>query len=273
MQRAGKDSVSRAHDRWAAYVARYHAGNPGITETAFEHARDGALGTPHDWLAAALPGPVGAVLDLACGSAPMFDRLQHDSYLGLDLSTAELALARARGRGPVGLADARWLPLPDSCVDTVVCSMGLMLVQPVDDAVREVARVLRPGGRFALLLPALGPIAPRDVRPTAALAAALRGPGSMPQRLGGRRLKAALGHAGLTVQAMHRHRFPFPLTSPDDVRLAVSALYTPGRTARQLRKAEERLARYVTDRAELGLPLLRLVAERADRARVVTMRP
>ncbi len=254
--------TSRADDRWAAYIAEYHAGNPGITETAFEHARDAALGTPHDWLAAVLPGRVGAVLDVACGSAPMFDRLEHDSYLGVDLSSAELDLARARGRGPVVMVDARRLPLPDASVDTVVCSMGLMLVQPVEDAVQEIARVLRPGGRFALLLPSLGPVALRDLRPIAALTAALRGPGAMPQRLGARRIRTVLAAAGLAVQAQQRHRFAFALRGPDDVRLAVSALYTPGRSARRLRRAEDRLSRYAGVDGEIGLPLLRVLAVR-----------
>lgn len=251
---------------WADYVARYHAGNPGITEAAFEHARDPVLGTPHDWLATAIRGPAGAVLDVACGSAPMFDRLKFDSYLGLDLSAAELDLASSRGRGPVRLADARAVPLPDAGIDTVVCSMGLMLVQPMPDAVREIARVLRPGGRLALLLPALGPVSLRDLRPVLALTAALRGPGSMPQHLGGRRTCLLLAASGLAVQSLQRHRFAFPLRHPQDARLAVSALYTPGRSAAQLRRAQNRLSRYLAADGEIGLPLMRVVAERLGAA-------
>jgi len=255
------------HD-WAAYVAAYHTDHPGITETVFDRARDAELGSPHDWLASGVPGPSGAVLDVACGSAPMHDRLQLDSYLGVDLSTAELALARSRGRGPVGVADARSLPIAAGTVDTVVCSMGLMLVRPVEPAVHEMARVLRPGGRLALLLPGLRPTALRDLRPVLALAVALHGPGSMPQHLGPQRVRRLLLASGFEVDTVTRHRFGFPLRGIADVRLAVSALYTPGRDADQLRAAERRLARYAGPGVEIGVPLVRVVAHRPGAARL-----
>jgi SAM-dependent methyltransferase len=249
-------------DAWAQYVSTYHAGHAGITETAFEHARDVVLGTPHDWLAAAVPGPAGDVLDVACGSAAMHGRLTFDSYLGVDLSGSELDLARSRGRGPLVVADARRLPISTSTVDTVVCSMGLMLVQPVKAAVDEMARVLRPTGRIALLLPARRPLGRRDIRPVLTLATALRGPGEMPQRLGPRRICGILESAGFIPELVQRHRFAFRLNGMADVRLAVSSLYTPGRSPERLQRAQDRLSTLVAPHAEIGLPLLRVVARR-----------
>jgi SAM-dependent methyltransferase len=247
---------------WASYVARYHADRPAITETALDHARDADAGTAHDWLAAGLPGRHGDVVDVACGSAPMHPRLRSDSYLGVDLSQAELDVARRRGRGPLAVADARCLPLPAAVADTVVCALGLMLVDPVEAAVAEFARVLRPGGRAALLLPATWPVQARDVRPVAVLATTLRGPGSMPQRLRPGRARRLLEGTGFVVESLQRKRFGFPLRTADDARLAVAALYTPGRDAGRLDRAARRLTDLTGPRAQVGLPLLRVVARR-----------
>jgi ubiquinone/menaquinone biosynthesis C-methylase UbiE len=43
---------------------------------------------------------------------------------------------------------AEGLDLPDDCIDVVVCSLVLCTVEDPDLALREVRRVLRPGGRF-----------------------------------------------------------------------------------------------------------------------------
>ena len=249
-------------DRWVQYVAQYHAMRPGITETALDHARDGQVGTAHDWLVSGLPGVHGDVVDVACGSAPLRPRLAADSYLGVDLSEAELGAARARGRGPVVRGDARHLPLPDECVDTAVCAMGLMLVDPARDAVVELARVLRPGGRLGLLLPATWPVHPGDVVPVAVLALALRGPGSMPQRFGPGRIRRLLTGAGLVADSVRRKRFGYPLRDAADARLAVEALYTPGRDPDLLERAARRLGRLAGPGREVGLPLMRVVAHR-----------
>ena len=48
-----------------------------------------------------------------------------------------------------GVAEA--LPLPDASVDAVVCTLVLCSVEDVAGAVREAARVLRPGGRFLFI--------------------------------------------------------------------------------------------------------------------------
>lgn len=255
--------LARGQEEWARYLASYHAAHPAITEQAFDHATDPSLGSPHDWLVAALPPRPGAVLDIACGSAPLQPRLREaTSYLGVDLSAAELAEAGRRARGPVTLGDARELPVPDASVDTVVSAMGLMLVQPVAAAVQEIARVLRPGGTAAFLLPAAGPLRPGDVQPLLSLVRHLGGPGSMPQRVTRRTLAPVLEAAGLTVVRAARHRFSFPLVAREDARLAVRALYTPSRTPAQLAAAEDALARLAGPGRHLPLPLLLVVARK-----------
>ena len=49
-----------------------------------------------------------------------------------------------------GVVDAAAIDLPDASVDGILCRWGLMLVPQVATAFREVARVLRPGGRAAV---------------------------------------------------------------------------------------------------------------------------
>jgi len=245
---------------WADYLARFHASHAGVTERAFQHASHGVHGSPYDWLVQALPEPSGRVLDAACGNAAVQPRLPPGTdYLGVDISPAELAAAGHLGRGPVVRGDLRGLPLPDASFDAVVSSMGLMLVDPVETAFGELARVLRPGGVLVLLLPATSPIRPSDLRPLLRLAGTLRGPGSMPQLITGRRAGRLVQESGLRLAENRSARFSFRLDSPSATHLAVHALYTPGRTREQLARAERALAR-LGPQAELPVPLRRVVA-------------
>ncbi len=245
---------------WQRYLADYHGANAGITEAALEHARHDRHGTAYDWLAAAVPRPAGDVVDLACGSCPTQPRLDYRSYLGIDSSPAEVAAAGAAGRGPVRVGDVTDLQLPDATADTVIISMALMLL-PLQETLAEVARVLRPGGTLAAIVPATWPLRPPDLVPLGVLVVCLGGPGSMPHQLGSRRLGRATAAAGLSVRSLARERFPFPLATPADADLAVRALYTPGRSDRQRRRAAAALVRLPSS-MQLPVPLLRLVAVR-----------
>lgn len=254
--------MTASRTAWPEYLTAYHSRRPGITEAAFERARDSHHGTAHDWLLAPLAGP-GDVLDVACGNGALQPRLRDaTSYLGVDLSEAELTAARDLGRGPVTRGDARALPAPDASFDTVVSSMGLMLVRPLHEAIDEMARVLCLGGTAAFLLPARMRPLLADLRPLAALTLHLRGPGSMPQRVGRRRLTALLERAGMVTDDVATHRFGFPLETADDARLAVESLYTPGRAPSQLAAAEAALSGLARPGRQLPLPLLRFVARK-----------
>ena len=70
---------------------------------------------------------------------------------GVDVAGAMLALAR---RGHPGLdlrtGDAEALPLPDASFDVVVANFALLHLGRPEEAAREFARVLVPGGRVAL---------------------------------------------------------------------------------------------------------------------------
>jgi ubiquinone/menaquinone biosynthesis C-methylase UbiE len=75
---------------------------------------------------------------------------------GIDYSPAMLERARRRAAGlgivaDLRVGDAQALELPDSAFDTVVCTLALCSIPDPRAAVREMKRVLRPGGRVLLL--------------------------------------------------------------------------------------------------------------------------
>ncbi len=96
------------------------------------------------------------VLDLACGNGYLTRRVARRGArraVGVDVSAPSIELARGRERRrPSGatfrVAEAGRLPFPPSAFDLVVANMALMDLADARGAVREVARVLRPGGRF-----------------------------------------------------------------------------------------------------------------------------
>lgn len=93
------------------------------------------------------------VLDLCCGQGNVSEALAtagHD-VVGADFSPAMLALARARAPGIEFVeADAQDLPFEDSSFDAVVSNLGIVHIPDQPRALREVRRVLRPGGHFAM---------------------------------------------------------------------------------------------------------------------------
>ncbi|MEO6029624.1 MAG: ubiquinone/menaquinone biosynthesis methyltransferase [Candidatus Binatia bacterium] len=99
-------------------------------------------------------GPGARVLDLACGSGDLTAaaRAAGARVVGLDVSAGMLEAARARQLGDVLVrGDALALPLADGSMDAVVSGFALRNFVDLAAAFAEVARVLRPGGRLALL--------------------------------------------------------------------------------------------------------------------------
>ena len=97
--------------------------------------------------------PPGEVLDAACGTgryAVMLAARGHE-VVGVDQSDAMLDIARAKlPSADFREGDLTALPLPDRSVDAVVCALSLVHVSDVACALREFARVLRPGGRLVI---------------------------------------------------------------------------------------------------------------------------
>ena len=110
---------------------------------------------------AALVGATGTLLEIGCGAGRnlrAFRRYRPDLVLhGVDLSQIALDEARrAGGRITYTRGDALHLPYPDRSFDIVVLFDLLEHVPDVGQAVAEIARVLKPGGRFHGFVPCEG---------------------------------------------------------------------------------------------------------------------
>ena len=100
----------------------------------------------------ALGLPAGArVVDLACGTGDLCRELAGRGLrpIGVDLSYGMLAAARTGA--PLAQADALRLPLPDGALDGATCGFALRNLASLPPFFAELARVVRPGGRIALL--------------------------------------------------------------------------------------------------------------------------
>jgi SAM-dependent methyltransferase len=114
-----------------------------------------------NWLVDAVAVQPGeTVLELAAGAGDVgfaiIERLRQEIRLiSSDVSTAVVDVARrtAAERGlsriEFQVLDAQDLNMPSSSVDAVICRWGFMLMEGPAAALRETARVLRPGGRLA----------------------------------------------------------------------------------------------------------------------------
>jgi ubiquinone/menaquinone biosynthesis C-methylase UbiE len=107
-------------------------------------------------MASELPPGCRRVLDLGCGPGNSATHLRDAVPAVLAVDYAPAMLRRARRRDPRLLlvrGDARGLPLRDASVDAVTYHSVLYLLPDRAAALRETARVLRPGGRAVLLEP------------------------------------------------------------------------------------------------------------------------
>lgn len=99
--------------------------------------------------------PNARVLDAGCGSGRnMVELARLGEVTGVELSPASVAVARERGVGEVLEGTVEDLPFPDDSFDFAVC---LDVIEHLDEdrpTLRELRRVVRPGGWLLVTVPA-----------------------------------------------------------------------------------------------------------------------
>ena len=119
---------------------------------------EGSIAVMHDDLVRRLdPKPGEDWLDVGCGAGAVSMRAARAGakVTGVDISEGMIDTARRRA-GEEGLdiayetGDAEQLPVPDASFDVVSSSVGLIFAPNHEVAARELARVVRPGGRIGI---------------------------------------------------------------------------------------------------------------------------
>lgn len=97
-----------------------------------------------------LPGRA-LVLDLACGTGDLCTELSRAGYRAVGFDFSHGMLAAATTTAPLVEADILRLPLRDGWADGVTCGFALRNVVDLGAFFAELGRVVRAGGRVALL--------------------------------------------------------------------------------------------------------------------------
>lgn len=98
-----------------------------------------------------LPVPRGLTLDVGCGEGRVARALKERGYRMVGVESSRALVAAAQEADPsfdVHLTDAAQMPFPDDHFDLAVASLSLMNMDEMPRVVSEIARVLRPAGRF-----------------------------------------------------------------------------------------------------------------------------
>jgi demethylmenaquinone methyltransferase/2-methoxy-6-polyprenyl-1,4-benzoquinol methylase len=95
--------------------------------------------------------PQARVLDLASGTGDLCIDLQRAGYRALSVDLSYGMLRADRSHAPRTQADILNMPFPDASADGVTCGFALRNLLDLGSFFEELARVVRPGGRIALL--------------------------------------------------------------------------------------------------------------------------
>lgn len=143
-----KQSAIDQHSRQAQeFVDRYRILERDAYGSCFTYSRRRL----DVWLARILPksGNGLRLLDVGCGTGHQLERLAQQGFhvSGIDGSPEMLARAQTRNPGvDIRQADVEAIPFPDGSFNFVLCIEVLRYLSNPTACLREMARVLRPGG-------------------------------------------------------------------------------------------------------------------------------
>lgn len=110
----------------------------------------------------AMVPPPAKVLDLGCGTGETAEKLMGSGYevWGLDIAEPMVCRARERcGSDRFRVGDMEHIPFEDDMFDAVVCLGVIEYLDKDERALREIWRVLKPGGRAVISTPsAISPL-------------------------------------------------------------------------------------------------------------------
>jgi ubiquinone/menaquinone biosynthesis C-methylase UbiE len=146
MTEAHADETDRVRGIFDEFAPRYDRVMNWVDRILFAGGRE--------WLGVQASGEV---LEVGVGTGrnlPFYSPSVH--LTGIDISPKMIDRARRRAailgrRVDLRVGDAQALPFPDDSFDTVVSSLALCSIPDDRRAIAEARRVLRPGGRVALL--------------------------------------------------------------------------------------------------------------------------
>ena len=152
---ASQRDTQRVRRRYDAMAGRY--------DDLIAFAEKLLFGGGREWVCSRAHGEV---LEIAAGTGRNLPFYRADARLtAIELSPAMLEISRRRAEAlgreaDLRLGDAQDLPFPEARFDAVVCTLGLCTIPSPGLAVREAARVLKPGGRLLLLEHVRSPLLP-----------------------------------------------------------------------------------------------------------------
>lgn len=91
------------------------------------------------------------ILDIACGTGDFCRDLEKEGFMPFGIDLSQGMLSSAKTTSPLVNADALVLPINSASIDGVTCGFALRNFVSLPPFFDELSRVLRPGGRIALL--------------------------------------------------------------------------------------------------------------------------